>query len=46
METTIFYLLMQEKYQFKAKNSEIKKKALCSAKISGDYLANNMKKQG
>ena len=33
-------------YQFKAKDSEIKKYPLCLGNISGDFLANNMKKTG
>ena len=32
-------------YQFKAKNSEIKKYHLCLGNISKDFPANNMKKQ-
>ena len=31
-------------YQFKAKDSEIKKYSLCLGNISGDFAANNMKK--
>ena len=31
--------------KFKAKNSEVKKYPLCSGNISGDFSANNMKKQ-
>ena len=31
-------------YQFKAKNSEIKKYPLCLGNILGDFPANNMKK--
>ena len=31
-------------YQFKAKDSEIKKYPLCLGNISGDFSANNMKK--
>ena len=33
-------------YQFKAKDSKIKKYPLCSGNISGDFSANNMKKTG
>ena len=33
-------------YQFKAKNSEIKKYLLCLGNISGNFSANNMKKAG
>ena len=33
-------------YQFKAKDSEIKKYPLCLGNISGDFLANNMIKIG
>ena len=32
-------------YQFKAKDSEIKKYHLCLGRISGDFLANNMMKK-
>ena len=32
-------------YQFKTKDSKIKKYPLCSGNISGDFSANNMKKQ-
>ena len=32
-------------YQFKAKDSEIKQYPLCLGNISGDFWANNMKKQ-
>ena len=42
---TIFYLLtLQKIYRFKAKDPEIKKYPLCLRNISGDFLANNMKK--
>ena len=45
MGATVSYLLMQQKiYQFKAKVSEIKKYPLCLGNISGDFSANNMKK--
>ena len=33
-------------YQFKAKDSEIKKYPLCLGNISGDFPANDMKKTG
>ena len=33
-------------YQFRAKNSEIKKYHLCLRNISGDFSANNMQKTG
>ena len=33
-------------YQFKAKDSEIKKYPLCLGNISGDFSANNMTKAG
>ena len=33
-------------YQFKAKDSEIKKYPLCLGNISGDFSANNMSKTG
>ena len=33
-------------YQFKAKDSEIKKNSLCLGNISGDRSTNNMKKTG
>ena len=33
-------------YQFKAKDSEIKKYPLCLGNISKDFTANNMKKRG
>ena len=33
-------------YQFKAKDSEMKKYPLCLGNISGDFSANNMKKTG
>ena len=33
-------------YQFKTKNSEMKKHPLCLGNISGDFSANNMKKAG
>ena len=32
-------------YQFKAKDSEIKRYQLCLGKISGDFLAKNLKKK-
>ena len=32
-------------YQFKAKDSEIKKYTLCLGNISGDFSANNMQKK-
>ena len=32
-------------YQFKVKNSELKKHALCLGNILGDFSANNMKKK-
>ena len=33
-------------YQFKTKDSEIKKYPLCSGNSSGDFSANNIKKAG
>ena len=46
MGATNFYLLMLQKtYQFKAKDSEIKKHPLCLGKILGAFSPNNMKKQ-
>ena len=45
MRETAFYLLMLQKiYQFKAKNSEIKKNSLCLKNISEDFSDNNTKK--
>ena len=44
MEAIVFYFLMQQIYQFKAKSSEINKYSLCLGNILGDFLANNMKK--
>ena len=43
---TVFYLLMLQIYiyQFKAKDSEKKIYTLCLGNISGDFSANNMKK--
>ena len=46
MEATVFCLLMQQKYQFKAKYSEIKSYPLCLRNIWKDVTANNMKKTG
>ena len=45
MEAIVFYFLMQQIYQFKAKSSEINKYSLCLGNILGDFLANNMKKK-
>ena len=43
MEATVFYLLLsQKKYQFKAKNSEIKSYSLFLGNISKDFTGNNM----
>ena len=44
MEATVSYLLILQKYKFKAKDSEIKKNPLCLGNISEDFSANNMKK--
>ena len=44
MGTTVSYLLMLQIYQFKAKDSKIKKYSMCLGNISGDFSANNMKK--
>ena len=45
MEATVSYLLMlQKKYQFKAKDSEIKNYALYLGNISKDFTINNIKK--
>ena len=46
MEAIVFYFLMQQIYQFKAKSSEINKYPLRLGNILGDFLANNMKKAG
>ena len=42
MGTTVFYLLMLQKYI----SSEIKKYTLCLENISGTFSPNNMKKTG
>ena len=44
METTV-YLLMQQKYQFKAKDSEVRDYTLSLGNISKDFIINNMKKK-
>ena len=36
---------MLQIYQFKAKDSKIKKYSMCLGNISGDFSANNMKKK-
>ena len=46
METTDFLFVNGTKiYQFKTKNSEIKKYTLCLGNISTNFTAINMKKQ-
>ena len=44
MEATVSYLLMLQKYKFKAKDSEIKDYTLCLGNISKDFIINNMEK--
>ena len=45
MAATVSYLLMLKKiYQFKAKDSEIRKYSLCLGNISKDVTIDNMKK--
>ena len=45
--SNIFLFVNAKKiYQFKAKDSEIKKFPLCLGNISGDFSANNMRKTG
>ena len=49
MGATVFYLATVNAttiYQFKGKDTEIKKYALCLGNISGDFSAYNMKKTG
>ena len=44
MGATVFYLLMLWKiYQFKSKDSEIKKNPLCLGNVSAEFLANMIK---
>ena len=47
MGATFFYVLCyrNEIYQFKAKDSTMKKYCLCLRNFSGDFSANNMKKK-
>ena len=42
MEATVPYLLMLKVYQFKAKDSEIKKYAPCLGNISNEFTIDNM----
>ena len=42
MGAAVFYLLMLQNYHFKAKDSQVKN--YCVWNISGDFSANNMKK--
>ena len=44
MDATACYLLMLHKYQFIAKNSEVKDYALYLGHISNNFTINNMKK--
>ena len=45
METTVFYLLIPQKYiNSKQKNSEIKPFRLCLGNISKDFKDSNLKK--
>ena len=44
MEAIVLYLLMVKRYQFKAKDSEIKIYPFCLGNISPDFSANNLKK--
>ena len=47
MEATFSYLFQCSKiYQFKAKDSEIKKYLLCLGNVSKDFKTDNMKKTG
>ena len=47
MEVTVSYLFQCSKiYQFKAKDSEIKKYLLCLGNVSKDFKIDNMKKTG
>ena len=41
---SLLFVNATKRYQFKAKDSEIKKYSLCLGNISGDFVANNMKK--
>ena len=43
---SFLYVNTTKIYQFKAKDSEIKRYPLCLGKISGDFLAKNFKKTG
>ena len=46
MEAIVFLFVNATKiYQFRAKDSEIKKCPLCLRNISGDFLATNIKKK-
>ena len=45
-ESVFLFFITTKLYQFKAKDSEIKKYPLCLGNISGDFLANNMKEIG
>ena len=48
MGRTVFFYLSNAKkmYQYKAKDSEIKKNSLCLGNISRGFSANNMKNTG
>ena len=44
-DQVFFFVDATKTYQFKAEDSEIKNYPLCLGNISGDFSANNMKKQ-
>ena len=46
MEAIVFFVNTAKIFQFKAKDSEIKKWPLCLGNISGDFSANNRTKTG
>ena len=46
MMATVFFVNATKIYQFKAKDSEIKKYPLCLGNISKDFTANNIKYPG
>ena len=43
MEKSFLFAYATKIYQFKAKDSEIKKYPLCSGNVSKDFTINNMK---
>ena len=46
MEQIVTYLLMVQKFSYKAKDSEVVASPLCLGNISKDWLIDNMKRTG